>query len=110
MSVFVPSILKHSTEAAVYVVDNGSTDDSKKLLMEKFPQITSIILDTNLVYAAGYNKAVKEIKESIICFLNSDVQVTQNWTTPIIDFFSNTPEVAVIQPKLKTLIILITSE
>ncbi|MEK9530322.1 MAG: glycosyltransferase family 2 protein [Flavobacteriaceae bacterium] len=100
---FLPSILKHSTEAAVYVVDNGSTDDSKKLLMEKFPQVTSIILDTNLGYAAGYNKAVKEIKESIICFLNSDVQVTQNWTTPIIDFFSDNPEVAVIQPKIKDL-------
>jgi GT2 family glycosyltransferase len=100
---FLPSVLKHSAQAAVYVVDNGSTDDSKKLLAEQFPEVTTIVLDANLGYAAGYNEGVKQIKESIICFLNSDVQVTENWTSPIIDFFSDNPDVAVVQPKIKDL-------
>lgn len=98
---FLPSVLAHSNEAKIYVIDNGSTDESRQLLAEKFPEVALISLNHNLGYAAGYNEGVKQIEEPIICLLNSDVEVTENWTAPIISFFKKHPEVAVVQPKIK---------
>ncbi|MDG1723169.1 MAG: glycosyltransferase, partial [Flavobacteriaceae bacterium] len=34
---FLPSVLEHSTNAKVYVIDNGSTDNSLEVLATRFP-------------------------------------------------------------------------
>ncbi len=100
---FLPSVLAYSGEAKIYVIDNGSTDASKQLLAEKFSSVNLIALQQNLGYAGGYNAGMKQIDESIVCLLNSDVAVSENWTTPIIGFFRAHANVAVVQPKIKDL-------
>ena len=36
---FLPSVLKYSNDAIIYVADNASTDDSVAYVSEEFPQI-----------------------------------------------------------------------
>lgn len=98
---FLPSVIKNSPEAEIYVADNASTDDSVDFLQKTFPQVKIIENPTNGGYAKGYNDALKSVEAPIFVLLNSDVEVTGNWLQPIINIFQNQPEVAAIQPKIK---------
>lgn len=100
---FLPSVITHSGNATIYVIDNGSTDNSIAVLAEYFPTVKCIALTHNYGYAEGYNKGVEQIDAELLCLLNSDVEVTPNWTLPIYDFFASRLEVAIAQPKIKDL-------
>ena len=100
---FLPSVIAHSDNAAIYVIDNGSTDDSIAVLAEHFPTVKCITLAQNYGYADGYNKGVEQIDAELLCLLNSNVEVTPNWTLPMRAFFASHPEVAIAQPKIKDL-------
>ncbi|MBW1295091.1 glycosyltransferase family 2 protein [Aquimarina litoralis] len=97
---FLPSVLKYSREAKVYVADNASTDDSVIYLKNTFPEVTIIQNEVNGGYAKGYNDALAKIDADIYCLLNSDVEVSEGWLTPIIDTFKNSEKVAAVQPKI----------
>ncbi|MEN3324191.1 glycosyltransferase family 2 protein [Mariniflexile soesokkakense] len=97
---FLPSVIEHSKEATVYVVDNASTDDSINFVKTAFPLIKIIQNTENGGYAKGYNDALKHIEADVFCLLNSDVEVTKNWLSPIIKTFKNEFNTAIVQPKL----------
>lgn len=101
---FLPSVLLHSSnpDTAIYVADNGSTDQSVAMLRENFPNIHLIILDKNYGFAEGYNLALKEIEAEYVVLLNSDVEVTQDWLTPLTEYMDAHPEVAACQPKIRS--------
>lgn len=96
---FLPSVLKNSAQARIYVIDNGSTDNSVEVLQSDFKDVQVIALDKNYGFAGGYNEGLKSVKESILCLLNSDVRVEGNWIEPITELFKN-PEIGIIQPKI----------
>ena len=96
---FLPSVLKNSAQARIYVIDNGSTDNSVETLHSDFKDAQVIALDKNYGFAGGYNEGLKSVNESILCLLNSDVRVVENWIEPVIDLFKN-PEIGVVQPKI----------
>ena len=80
MHQYLPTVLNYSRdEATVYVADNASTDNSMELF---------------------YNKALQQIKAEYYLLLNSDIEVTHHWLTPMIEFMDVHPEVAACQPKL----------
>ncbi len=97
---FLPSIIKYSNEATIYVADNASTDNSIQVIKEKFPTIKIIQNDGNYGFAKGYNIALKNVEEEYYALVNSDIEVTENWLAPILSIFENEPEIAIIQPKL----------
>ena len=97
---FLPSIVKYSSEASIYIADNASTDDSISYLKTFFPAITVISNESNLGFAGGYNEALKSVDADIYALVNSDIEVTENWLQPIIATFKNQPETAIIQPKI----------
>ncbi|WP_379964062.1 glycosyltransferase family 2 protein [Epilithonimonas sp. UC225_85] len=97
---FLPSVLKYSEEADIYVIDNASTDDSIQFLKSNFSKVKIIQNQSNSGFAAGYNEGLKSVKADIYCLLNSDVEVTENWITPIIKLFSEDQTIAAIQPKI----------
>ncbi|MFD1161899.1 MULTISPECIES: glycosyltransferase family 2 protein [Hwangdonia] len=97
---FLPSVIQHSNEAEIYVADNASTDDSVAFIKTTFPTIKIIQNKENGGYAKGYNEALKNIEADVFCLLNSDVEVTKKWLTPIIDTFNAEENTAIIQPKI----------
>ena len=101
LSEFLPSIVKHSQSIAdIYVADNASDDDSVSFVRENFPEVSIISNSSNGGYAKGYNDSLKHIEADIYCLINSDVEVTENWLTPILDVFSKENNTAIIQPKI----------
>ena len=98
---YLPTVLNYSRdEATVYVADNASTDDSLDLLHRDFSECKTIVLDKNWGFADGYNKALRKIDAEYYLLLNSDIEVTHHWLTPLIEFMDVHPEVAACQPKL----------
>lgn len=99
---FLPSVVEHSLEADVIVADNGSTDDSLSMLAREFPTVKTIVLDKNYGFAEGYNRAIKQVegKYEYVVLLNSDVEVTEDWLTPLLSFMDENPDCAACQPKL----------
>ena len=97
---FIPSVISYSGSASIYVADNASNDDSVNFLKDTFPEIKIIQNKDNFGFAKGYNVALKEVDEDVLCLLNSDVEVTENWLTPILELFDSNPEIAIIQPKI----------
>lgn len=98
---YLPTVLTYSRdEAVVYVADNASTDDSLDLLQREFPECKTIVLDKNWGFAEGYNKALQQIEAEYYLLLNSDIEVTHHWLTPMVEFMDVHPEVAACQPKL----------
>ena len=84
---FIPKIVKYSTNAKLYLIDNCSSDKSINYVEKNFSHITIIKHAKNLGYAKAYNEGIKKIEEEIMCLNNSDVLVTKNWTAPILNLF-----------------------
>ncbi len=98
---YLPSVVKHSQEAKVYVIDNASTDNSVAYLQENFSDVKLVQLDKNYGYAGGYNRGLKYIDADVYALVNSDIEVTKDWLRPVIESFENEPETVVVQPKIK---------
>ena len=98
---FLPALVKYNhKDAQIYVADNASTDDSVLFVKKNFPTIKIIQNEVNGGYAKGYNDALKELKEPLLCLINSDVMVTENWLNEILIQFDKEPNTAAIQPKI----------
>ncbi len=97
---FLPSVIQHSVEADIIVADNGSTDESILLLKQEFPIIKVISLNRNYGFCGGYNRALSQIEATYFVLLNSDVEVTSNWLTPMINLLERNNSIAAVQPKI----------
>ena len=98
---YLPSVLLYSRdEATVYVADNASTDDSLQLMQTDFPECKIIVLEKNWGFAEGYNRALRQIDAEYYLLLNSDIEVTHHWLTPLIELMDSHADVAACQPKL----------
>ncbi|MDC8004886.1 glycosyltransferase family 2 protein [Aureisphaera galaxeae] len=97
---FLPSVVQHSDDAHIYMADNASTDDSVAFVTETYPQVRILQNKENGGYAKGYNDALKDLTEDLFVLLNSDVEVTQGWLSPIVSEFEKDPSLAAAQPKI----------
>ena len=96
---FLPDLVKYSSDAELWVIDNASTDDSCAFLQHQYPQIKLVELDQNYGFAKGYNLGLKSIDADLYCLLNNDVAVSDNWLSPLQAAFKES-ELAIAQPLL----------
>lgn len=100
---FLPGVLNYTRLPGVKVVvaDNASTDDSVPVVRTEFPAVELICLDQNYGFAGGYNKALAQVDAAYYVLLNSDVEVTEGWLEPLLNYLESHPEVAALQPKIR---------
>ena len=99
---FLPSLLEHTINAPIYVIDNCSTDSSLDILENEFPTVQVIQLRRNLGYAGGYNAGVMSIDAEYIAMVNSDIEVTKDWLDPLLFFLDGNKDCVAVQPKIKS--------
>jgi GT2 family glycosyltransferase len=102
LQTYLPSVIQNSPNWQVIVADNASSDASVAFIRNAYPTIQLIQLDQNYGFAGGYNHALETIKGQYEYYfiLNSDVRLSPNWDTPLLDFIKANPEVAAVQPQV----------
>ncbi len=85
---------------SIWLVDNGSDDSSADWTTENFPEVNILKFDRNYGFAGGYNLALEQIEAEYYVLLNSDIEVTPGWLTPMVKFLDNNNRVAAVQPKI----------
>ncbi len=73
-----------------FVFDNGSTDDSRKIISGRFPDVRMFSTEKNLGVTKGMNLALSKALESsdadYIVFYTNDVQVNEpSWLSSLVD-------------------------
>jgi GT2 family glycosyltransferase len=88
--------LNKSCAFEVIIVDNGSTDDTEKVLTAN-DKIIYIRNRENLGMAGGCNTGAGEAGYNILCFMHNDVFVSRkNWTAVINEFINETSNAGVV--------------
>lgn len=99
---FLPALIQNSGNIPIYIGDNASTDGSVEFIKINFPELKLIQLNENYGYSKGYNLLIKEIDSDYIAIINSDIEVTDNWLTPLINELDRSESTAAVQPKIKS--------
>lgn len=87
-------------EVEVIVADNASSDRSRQMLAEEFPDVRVVAHSTNLGFCAGNNRAIPATTGRYVLFLNSDTVVTDGAFDAMIDFADENPDIGIVGPKL----------
>lgn len=99
---FLPTVLMHTQadDCEVVVADNGSSDNSVEVMKQHFPDVRLILLDKNYGFAEGYNRALQQVDSKYIVLLNSDVETSSNWVSPLVNHLEKNRDTAAVQPKI----------
>jgi len=100
---FLPSVVKYTANCQLVIIDNNSTDASIDFLNKNYPDIEVIRLDQNYGFSGGYNRGLKAVNAENYILLNSDVEVTENWSYELIEYMRANPDTAICQPKILSL-------
>jgi len=76
----------------IWVVDNASTDDSPRIVHEKFSQVHLIENRENVGFARANNQAIHRCTGKYILLLNPDTLVASGALQALVDFLDENPE------------------
>ncbi|KKP39876.1 MAG: family 2 glycosyl transferase [Candidatus Peregrinibacteria bacterium GW2011_GWF2_33_10] len=80
-------------------IDNVSTDDSVKIVKEKFPQVKLIVNEKNTGYVGGANQAVEITDGKYLMILNPDIIYEKNYISKCVEKMEENPKIGVIGGK-----------
>lgn len=79
--------------ARVIVVDNGSTDGSRELVRERFPEAALVCLDRNYGFCRAVNEGIAASKTTYVILLNNDTEVEPGFVRALEQPLERHPEV-----------------
>lgn len=104
LQAYLPQVVEQTkNQAAIVVIDNGSTDYSIDWISKHFPAIEVIRNKKNLGFAGGYNEGLKQVKADIYVLMNTDVVPEENYLEPVLNLLQKDAEISACQPKIKSL-------
>ena len=93
-------ITKDGLETEVIVVDSGTTNTSKNLVLSEFPEFKHLPFKENLGFAKGVNQGINNSKGDFILITQPDVVITEKNIEPLINYLKENPGVGLIGPRL----------
>lgn len=99
----LPAVLRASEfgEAAeVIVVDDGSTDNSRALIYDRFPQVRVVEQDQNLGFARAANAGIEASGTDVVVLLNSDMAPHPDFLPPLLAPFADSTVFAVMAQEI----------
>lgn len=94
----VQTINKFLKNPEIIIVDNGSVDDTIKILSEE-SNVKIIENHANLGFAKANNIGLSHATNEYILFMNSDIELIDNSIVDLITYFQNRPNIGLIGPK-----------
>jgi len=84
----------------ILVADNASSDGSRDLLNERYPDVTLLALPENRGFTGACNAGMAAARGEIIVLLNNDTEVDPGWVSAIVDTFARHPEAGLVASKM----------
>lgn len=85
----------------IIVVDNGSTDGSRNLLLaEEWRDVRCITNETNRGFCAANNQGIAAAKGQLIALLNNDAEADPEWLAALADAAEREPGYAMFASKI----------
>ncbi|HHT9145817.1 MAG: glycosyltransferase, partial [Candidatus Brocadiaceae bacterium] len=84
----------------IYVVDNGSIDDSVKAVREQFPQVIVIENQENKGFAAAVNQALEKNAATYSVLINTDTLLHKNAIRVMYSFINQRKDVGIVGAQL----------
>ena len=84
----------------VYLIDNGSTDDSCAFVRSKYPSVRLILFTKNLGFAEAYNRAVGSVKAKYVFLLNNDTIMDSDVVSELVEEAESDPKVGSVGCKI----------
>ena len=81
----------------IIVVDNGSTDDTQRVL-EKYPDVRVLRNEDNRGFAVAVNQGVAAARTEALCVLNNDTLVSEGWLSSMLRVLRSERGVAMVGP------------
>lgn len=88
-------------EFEIVVVDNASTDESRPLLTQDFPNVRVLALDTNRFFAGAVNRGIRATQSEIVVLLNNDTEAEATWLQELIRALDAHPRAGMAATKLR---------
>ncbi len=85
----------------VLVVDNASTDDSRRLLADRYPGARVLALESNRGFAGGVNAGIRAAESEVLVLLNNDTEAERNWLEELIRALVANPRAGMAASKLR---------
>ena len=99
-SVFADLTQAAALSAEVWVVDNASSDNSARMVGEKYPTVRLIENQENVGFARANNQAVRLCTGRWVCLLNSDTLVREGALAALVQTGDSDPKIGVLGPLL----------
>lgn len=74
----LPSVVKHSGNHPIVIVDDASTDNTVTWLKRTYPQIKILPNKQNLGFGASVNRGFRHAKTNLVFLLNNDVSINHS--------------------------------
>jgi GT2 family glycosyltransferase len=87
-------------DCEIILVDNASTDESLRLVRERFPQVSLLPSDHNLGFGGGNNLGARCARGQYLVFLNPDTTVEPGWLEVLIKTLDDHPRAALVTSKV----------
>lgn len=97
------SLQQQTQEHTIVVVDNGSSDDSVKVISSQFPGVIVLQNERNLGFAGGVNTGLRYALQNgadYIALFNNDAVADKNWLKYLIKTAGQQPRAGIITSKL----------
>jgi GT2 family glycosyltransferase len=86
------------SDVEVLVVDNGSTDGSREMVLVDFPQARLVDNPGNPGYASACNRGIAATSQPYVFILNSDVEFLADGLEALLDRMDSEPAIGALGP------------
>ena len=84
----------------VILVDNASSDGSRDLLAQAYPEVRLLALSENRGFAGACNAGILASKGDLVALLNNDTEADPRWAAVVVDTFARHPEAGLVASKM----------
>lgn len=91
-----------SKDVQIVVVDNASSDNTRSLIKDRFPDVLLIENQENLGFARAVNEGAKKASGDAILLLNPDALIDRSSLFRLYAKMNSIPECGIVAPLIKT--------